>query len=288
MGPNPPAGRTAGASSPSAEGSGRRAMVVGASRGIGAEIAHRLRRDGHEVVVTGRNAAELESVARAVGGVAVVSDMTEPSGIEALIKSAQRHQPDVVVGVARVRERPETIVRVDPEHVGRTVGEHTRYLFDLARVLLPIQRSRRFGRWVLLSSSVSAQGSPGQVGYVAQKCALEGFSRTLAVEEGRFGITSNVVSAGFVPVEGQQDHYQEDAFRALSAMNAVGRPGTPEEVAHAVSFLVAPQAGFVTGAVVPVTGGAELGWPIERMVRNPQAAAAFVNEHDGGRGGSPG
>jgi len=255
----------------------RVALVVGASRGIGAAVAQRLADDGHDVLVVGRDAEALGAVAAGVRGAEpVVADVSSDAGIERLVDVAERRQPTSVVAVARVREPWRRISALDPGDLGRAVEVHTRYLLALGRTVLPLQRRDGFGRWVFLSSLVASQGGPGQGAYAAHKAAVEALCRTLAVEEAHHGITANVVAPGFIPVAGLDAHYGDEMFAALGAMNATGRPGTPEEVAHAVSFLVDRRAGFITGATIPVDGGAALGWPIARAAADPAVAARFT------------
>ena len=138
----------------------------------------------------------------------------------------------------------------------------------MARDAVPFQRSEGFGRWILISSLVASIGGHGQSTYIAHKAAMEGFSRALAVEEGRHGITSNVVVPGFVDTENMARNYTDAQREAFASCSVVGRRGRPEEVAHAVSFLADERAGFVTGASIPVSGGAELNWWLVRSLRD--------------------
>lgn len=254
------------------------ALVVGASRDIGAAIARRLGDDGFHVVLVGRSDVGLEATAAPIASAeTVVADIASAEGIRAILEAAERTAPEVVVAVARTRDPWQRLPKLDPASLGRSVDDHLAYLVALTRVVIPAQRARRHGRWVFLSSTVATMGGPGQAAYSAHKLAMEGLARTLALEEGRNGITSNVVAPGFIDTEGTRATYDPDMFAAASAMNTVGRAGTPEEVAHIVSALADRRAGFVTGATVLVGGGVELAWPAALAARAPALAAQFAS-----------
>lgn len=253
------------------------ALVIGAGRDIGAAVARRLAADGCDLLLVGRGIEGLERVAAqiaAVGGTSEVlaADVTTEDGVTALVAAAQRTAPAVVVALARTREPWQRVAGLDPHAVGRAVDAHLTHLVALAAVVLPVQRAANQGRWIFVSSLVTSTGGPGQAAYTAHKLAMEGLSRTLALEEGRHGITANVVAPGFVDTDGTREHYPPRTFRALAAMNALGRAGRCEEVAHVVAALAHPLGGFVTGATVPVGGGAELGWPTALLARDPELA----------------
>lgn len=253
------------------------ALVVGASRDIGAAVARRLDADGLRVVLVGRDAEGLEKTAADLTDArTVVADIATGEGTDAILAAAREVEPAVVVAVARTRDPWARLPKLDPAALGRAVHDHLAYLVALIGVVVPVQRRRRHGRWVFVSSTVATMGGVGQAAYAAHKLALEGLSRTLALEEGRNGITANVVSPGFIDTAGTRRNYPPDVFAAVSAMNALGRAGTPDEVAHIVSALADPRAGFVTGATLLVGGGVELAWPSGLVTRDPALAARFA------------
>lgn len=253
------------------------ALVVGASRDIGAAIAQRLGADGFHVVLVGRAEDDLRASAADIASAeTVVADIATPDGIQAILDAAERTSPAVVVAVARTRDPWQRLPKLDPASLGRSVDDHLAYLVALTRVVIPAQRARKHGRWIFLSSTVATMGGPGQAAYSAHKLAMEGLARTLALEEGRHGITSNVVAPGFIATDGTRATYDPDMFAAVSAMNTVGRAGTPEEVAHIVASLADRRAGFVTGATVLVGGGVELAWPAALAARSPALARQFA------------
>lgn len=241
-------------------------MVIGASRGIGAAIVRRLDADGLSVTAVARDA---DGLAATVSGCRAAStltaDVTTPEGRAELVEhGAGDRQPHVVVSVVHARRPWSTIARTDPSAYAAAVEDHLAHLAALAAVALPAQRAAGFGRWVFVSTLTASLGGHGQAVYVAHKAALEGFARTLAIEEGRRGITSNVVIPGFIETENTLTRYTDEQRAAFADASVVQRAGSPDEVAHAVSFLVDERAGFVTGASIPVTGGAELGWWLGR------------------------
>jgi len=254
---------------------GRHALVVGASTGIGEAVAHRLAADGAAVTVVARRAEEVRRVRDALPGEGhrhVPADLTVDAERQRLCDELSERNVDVVVTGLRIRRPWAPLRRSDPADFGRELVEHTAYFVDLARALLPAQRRAGFGRWVVLSSAVAAIGGAGQGAYVAHKSALEGLVRTLALEEGRHGITANVVAPGFIETEGTTGAYPAEVRAGLGSTNALGRAGTCEEVAHVVASLVHPLGGYVTGATVPVSGGTELGWAIDAAVREARGA----------------
>lgn len=254
------------------------ALVVGASRGIGAAVADRLAADGFGLLLVGRTESDLADVAmRSAAAEVVVADVSTTQGTATVVAAAVRRPPAVVVAVARSRVPWKPVSRLQAGEVGRAVDHHLDHLIALARVVLPAQRAAGFGRWIFISSTVALMGGAGQAVYTAHKLAMEGFSRTLALEEGRNGITANVVAPGFVDTEATRAAYPQDMFAALSAMNTVGRAGTPEEVAHVVSALADRRAGFVTGSTVVAGGGVELAWPVGLAARSPATAAQFAS-----------
>lgn len=246
----------------------RRALVLGASRGIGAAIARRLDADGFDVTIVARSADGLAETAGAMSrSTSLAVDLASEEGRATLADALEHNgQPHVVVGVVHLRRALSRISRTDPGEYAAAVGDHLGHLAAVARTALPAQREAGFGRWVFVSSLVASLGGHGQSVYAAQKSAMESFSRSLAVEEGRFGITSNVVVPGFIATDHMAETYSAEQRAAFEQSSVVQRSGRPDEVAHVVSFLADERAGFVTGASVPVTGGAELSWWLGRTI----------------------
>ena len=260
---------------------GKQALVIGASRGIGATVARRMAADGAAVTVVARDGSALDDVLASIpegGHRSVAVDLSTPTGRTTLLSALSAQPCHVVVLALRVRRPWAKLETTSGEDLVRAFAENTEYIPPLFAALLPGQRACGFGRWIALSSAMAEIGGAGQAAYVAQKSALEAMMRTLAIEEGRHGITANVVAPGFIRTEGTEVAYDQPIFDALSRSNVLGRSGTSEEVAHVVSMIAQPAGGFVTGATIPVSGGVQLGWSIDHAVRR---ASRSLGEVDG-------
>ncbi len=271
--------------SPAPPLAGRRALVVGGGRDLGAAVAGRLAADGATLLLVGRDARSLRGVQARLDGSGhdhLAADLTDPADLSRLCAHLHRIAPvDVVVTGLRVREPWTRLEHTGTDALADALADNVAYLADLIRAVLPGQRRTGFGRWVVLSSAVAALGGEGQGAYVAQKAALEGLVRTLALEEGAHGITANVVAPGFVDTDATRTAYPPEVAHALGAANALGRAVRPAEVAHAVAALAHPDAGAITGTTLPVTGGTELGWAIGAAVREARRTAAGDRPDDG-------
>jgi 3-oxoacyl-[acyl-carrier protein] reductase len=261
-----------------------RALVIGASRGIGAAVARRLAADGLAVTAVARDGAALGDVVGGLDGTehhAVVADLATHAGRADLVAQLADAPCHVVVLTLRVRRPWARLEATSGEDLVQSFAENTEYLPTVLSACLPGQRAAGFGRWIAISSAMAELGGAGQAAYVAQKGALEALMRTVAVEEGRHGITANVVAPGFIRTDGTEQTYDPAIFDALARSNALGRPGTPDEVAHVVAMLAHPSGGFVTGATIPVSGGVQLGWSIDAAVRHAARSRREVDEHAG-------
>jgi len=244
----------------------RVAIVTGAARGIGAATACRLAGDGMAVAVldleAGACAATVSAITAAGGeAIAVGADVSRADQVEAAVAqvAAALGPPAVLVNNAGVI-RDNLLFKMSEEDWDTVLGVHLRGAFLTSRAAQKYMVEQRYGRIVNLSSS-SALGSRGQVNYAAAKAGLQGFTKTLAVELGPFGITANAVAPGFIVTEmtaatAARMKIGFDDFQAsVAAQTPVRRIGHVADVAHAVSFLASQDAGFVSGQVIYVTGG---------------------------------
>jgi Tropinone reductase 1 len=241
---------------------GRRALVTGASRGLGAAIARRVAAEGAEVVLLarGRDALEREAEAiRARGGAAQVCavDVTD----RAACAHAAEHllatggPIDLLVNNAggNVRKAAEDFTL---EEWDRLLALALTAPFQWARLLLPGMRARGGGRIVNVSSVAGLTALPTGAPYGVAKAGLIQLTKNLAREWGRYGITVNAIAPWYVPTPLTEGVLAAPAFRqAVLEATPVGRLGTPDEVAAAVAFLLGPEAGWISGACLPLDGG---------------------------------
>ncbi|MDX6723273.1 MAG: 3-oxoacyl-[acyl-carrier protein] reductase [Solirubrobacteraceae bacterium] len=215
------------------------ALVTGGSRGIGAAIAARLREDGWNVATLSRNGADVRA------------DVSSPEQVEqAFAEVRERFGPVLVlINNAGVREDGLTI-RMSADEWQRVVDINLSGAFHCTRRALDDMLKARWGRIVNVSSVVAERGNPGQANYAAAKAGLLGFTKTLAREMARKGITCNAVTPGVIETDMTVD-VAGDLQKAVPA----GRVGRPEEVAAAVAFLVSEDAAYVNGATLAVDGG---------------------------------
>ncbi|MFG2496295.1 3-oxoacyl-ACP reductase FabG [Streptomyces caniferus] len=244
----------------------RVAVVTGGARGIGAATARRLAADGMSVAVLDLDAAACEPVVAAVtadGGraLAVAADVSDTDQVDAATAriAGELGPPTVLVNNAGVL-RDNLLHKMSEADWETVMGVHLRGAFLMTRAAQRYMTEQRWGRIVNLSST-SARGNRGQANYAAAKAGLQGFTRTLAVELGKFGITANAVAPGFVVTEMTRATAArvgadfEELRAHMAKLIPVARVGEPEDIAHAVSFLAGEDAGFVSGQVLYVAGG---------------------------------
>ena len=233
------------------------AVVTGASRGIGEAIARKLAEDGLFVVGTATSDAGAEAVDAALGdaGASVVLRLHDSESVAAAVNSIGERfgAPQVLVNNAGI-VRDNLLLRMTPEQWAAVVETNLGGLYRLTRPLLRGMMRSRWGRIVNLSSVVARMGNAGQTNYAAAKAGIEGFTRALAQEVGSRGITVNAVAPGFVATDMTRD-LDAAQQQALTARTALGRMGTPQDIAAAVAFLVGDAAGYITGETLHVNGG---------------------------------
>jgi 3-oxoacyl-[acyl-carrier protein] reductase len=244
----------------------RVAVVTGGARGIGAGTARRLAADGLAVAVLdlkeGDCGATVDAITAAGGrALAVGADVSDAEQVKAAVAqvAAELGPPAVLVNNAGVL-RDNLLFRMSEDDWDTVLDIHLKGSFLMSRACQKHMVDQKFGRIVNLSSS-SALGNRGQVNYSAAKAGLQGFTKTLAIELGQFGITANAVAPGFIATDmtaataARVGVDFEDFQKGAAARIPVRRVGAPEDVAHVVSFLVSEGAGFVSGQVIYVAGG---------------------------------
>jgi 3-oxoacyl-[acyl-carrier protein] reductase len=234
------------------------ALVTGGSGGIGAATCRTLSAAGHTVLVGyGGNADGAAKVAADCDGPAeaVALDVTDEAQVAAAVERAtELGTLSVVVNNAGVAD-DDLLLRLTPDRFDRTVEVNLRGAYLVSRAALRPMLRARHGRIVNVASVVALRGNAGQTAYAASKAGLIGFTRSLAREVARKGITVNVVAPGFVATA-MTDALPDAARESLLAQAPTGRAVEAVEVADAIAFLASEQAGSTTGAVLPVDGGA--------------------------------
>ena len=235
----------------------RVALVTGASRGIGRAIAARLAADGLFVVGSATSADGARRIDAALGddGAGIVLRIDVDAAADAGIKELQARfgQPAVLVNNAGVTQ-DSLLMRMSATQWSTVVEANLTGLYRVTRPLLRGMMRARFGRIVNLSSVVARMGNAGQTNYAATKAGIEGFTRALAQEVGSRGSTVNAVAPGFIDTDMTAD-LTDVQRQAMVDRTALGRMGTVDDVAAAVSFLVGDGAAYVTGEVLHVNGG---------------------------------
>ncbi|HEX5532181.1 MAG TPA: 3-oxoacyl-ACP reductase FabG [Actinomycetales bacterium] len=244
----------------------RTAIVTGAARGIGAAIARRLGQDGLAVAVLDLDESACGGVAEEItsaGGRAGAfgADVSDPVSVEAAVGrvEAQLGAPTVLVNNAGII-RDNLLFKMGVDDWDAVMNVHLRGSFLMTKAVQGYMTQAGWGRIVNLSS-VSALGNRGQANYSAAKAGLQGFTKTLAIELGRFGVTANAIAPGFVASDMTRASAErmgvsfEEFEKGAAAQIPVGRIGQPEDIAHTASFLISEGAGFVSGQVIYVAGG---------------------------------
>jgi 3-oxoacyl-[acyl-carrier protein] reductase len=234
------------------------ALVTGASRGIGAATARALAADGRPVAVNYRRdesgAREVVAAIESAGGraEAVQADVADPAAAERLVAEVVDRLGPVGVLVNNAGMRADGLTpQIDDGDWQRVLDTNLSGAFRLTRQVLRGMLRARFGRVVNVASVVGPHANPGQANYAASKAGLIGFTKTVAAEVARRGVTVNAVAPGFVATELTSDLPEEELLRQVPAR----RVGTPEDVAACVRFLASEEAGYVTGTTLTVDGG---------------------------------
>ncbi|WP_344854267.1 3-oxoacyl-ACP reductase FabG [Amycolatopsis ultiminotia] len=244
----------------------RVAIVTGAGRGIGAAVARRLAADGFAVGLLDLDEAGVREGAEAIvadGGraVGVPLDVSDADQVDAAVTRVAEElgAPTVLINNAGIT-RDNLLFKMTEQDWDSVLNVHLRGSFLMTRAVQKYQTEQKWGRIVNLSST-SALGNRGQVNYSAAKAGMQGFTKTLAIELGKFGVTANAIAPGFIATDmtaatAERVGMSFDEFKAAAAAQIpVQRVGTPEDIANVAAFLVSEGAGFVSGQVIYVAGG---------------------------------
>jgi 3-oxoacyl-[acyl-carrier protein] reductase len=244
----------------------RTAIVTGGARGIGAAIAERLAKDGNRVGVidlhTSDTEATVDRIIKAGGeAVGVGADVADADAVATAVQriADDLGKPTILINNAGIL-RDNLLFKMTDDDWDAVIGVHLRGAFLMSRAVQSFQVEAKWGRIVSLSST-SALGNRGQANYAAAKAGIQGFTKTLAIELGRYNVTANAIAPGFIATDMLRETAErvgmpfEDFMTAAAKDIPVGRWGQPEDIAAAASFFVSDEASFVSGQVLYVAGG---------------------------------
>ena len=244
----------------------RTAVVTGAARGIGKAIALRFAHDGHKVAVVDLDEAACQGTVdeiTAAGGqaIAVGADVSDEEQVAAAFEriAAELGAPTILVNNAGII-RDNMLFKMTTDDWDAVMGVHLRGAFLMTKACQAFMTQEKYGRIVNLSST-SALGNRGQANYSAAKAGMQGFTKTLAIELGKFGVTANAIAPGFIQTEMTASTAErlgvpfDDFIKYSAEQIPVQRVGQPEDIAATAAFLCSEEAGFVSGQVIYVAGG---------------------------------
>lgn len=236
---------------------GKRALVTGASGGIGGAIARALYEAGANVALSGTRVEPLEALAADLGERAHVlpCNLSDGAAVDALPKQAIEAMGglDILVNNAGIT-RDQIFMRMSDDEWQSVLDVNLTSTMRLCRAVMRPMMKARWGRIINISSVVGATGNAGQVNYAASKAGMVGMTKSIAYEVASRGITANAVAPGFIATA-MTEKLTDDQKSAINTKIPAARMGNPEEIAAAVLYLASPEAGYVTGATLHVNGG---------------------------------
>jgi pyridoxal 4-dehydrogenase len=234
----------------------RVAVVTGAGQGIGKAIAEKLSQEGAKVVVADLNAETAKTTAAEIGGLAHTVDVSSEEQASRLVSTTLEHYGKIDVLVNDAAIVPFVLWDdLDFAEWRRIMSVNLDGVFLTCRAVYPHMKEAGYGRIVNIASNVILAGTPNLAHYVAAKGGVFGFTRALATELGRYGITVNSVAPGLTASEGVLASPHADAFDFVISLQAIPRRGIPADIAPVVAFLASEEAGWVTGAMIAADGG---------------------------------
>jgi len=235
------------------------ALVTGASRGIGASIAHELANQGYRVIGTATSddgAAKISQALAAYPGCRGANlNVNDAAAVDALIDAITKEHGALHVLVNNAGITRDTLaMRMKDDDWDAVLDTNLKAVFRLSRAVIRPMMKQRYGRIISITSVVGASGNPGQANYAAAKAGVAGMTRALARELGSRGITVNCIAPGFIETD-MTAALPEEQQKALLSQIPLGHLGKPSDVAHAVAYLAGAHAGYVTGQELHVNGG---------------------------------
>ena len=235
---------------------GKKALVTGATGGIGGAIARALHAAGAQVALSGTRQEALDALsAELPGSVALACNLSDPAETDGLIGRAEEALGglDILVANAGIT-KDGLLLRMKDEDFERVLDVNLGSYFRLARAAATGMMKRRLGRIIAITSVVGVTGNPGQANYAASKAGMIGFTKSIAQELASRGITANCIAPGFI-VSPMTDALNEAQKEAITKSIPAARLGQPDDIAAAVVYLASDQASYVTGQTLHVNGG---------------------------------
>ena len=236
---------------------GKKALVTGATGGLGSEIARALHAAGAHVALSGTRVEKLEGLASELGERTAITpaNLSDADGVDALPKQASEALGglDILISNAGVT-RDQLLMRMKDEDWETVIKVNLEAHYRLSKACLRGMMKQRWGRIVGITSVVGVTGNPGQTNYAASKAGMIGFSKALAQEVGARGVTVNCVAPGFIESP-MTDELNEDQRNAILGRIPNGKLGTGADIAAACVYLSSEEAGYVTGQTLHVNGG---------------------------------
>lgn len=231
---------------------GLTALVTGGSRGIGRAAAARLKANGANIIIHGSNPEKLEQTAEELGGArTITADLFDPASIEKII--TQAGPIDILVNNAGIT-RDVLFVKQKPEQWDEVLTVNLQRVVELTRAVYPGMSSKGFGRIINVTSIIAHTGNVGQTNYATAKAAVTGFTKALAKETARKGVTVNAVAPGFIATDMTDaipEQIKDNVMKTIPAQ----RFGSPDEIAAGIAFLASREAGYITGSTLHINGG---------------------------------
>ncbi len=243
---------------------GQKAIVTGGTRGIGKAIAMALAEQGIDVIITGLNEERANSAAAEIASKgstchALRADVSKAKDVEELFKFVTKHfeRLDILINNAGIT-KDNLLLRVKEEDWDAVINTNMKGTYLCTQEAIKMMARQKYGRIVNLSSVVAYIGNPGQTIYSASKAGIIGFTRSVALEYAKRGITVNAIAPGFIKTD-MTDRIPEKIKEQILSMIPMGTYGTGKDIAKTVLFLISPDSSYITGQVIHVNGGMFLG-----------------------------
>ncbi len=237
---------------------GRAALVTGGAKGVGAAIARRIAAEGARVTVADLDEVSARKLQQETGCDFIRLDVCDPDGVMQAFSGGAGF--DIVVNNAGI-DQHSFFTNTSPEEWRRLLHVNLESVFSVCRATLPAMQAKGYGRIVNIGSEAARLGSKGGSVYAATKGAMIAFTKSLAIENARYGVTANVIAPGPIStplLHGAVERGGDGLLRAMIDSTLLKRLGTPEEVAAAVAFIASEEASFITGETIGVSGGMPL------------------------------